>query len=150
MATEVAFWRVRIRPGSALAFGHVGALGGIPWFGLPGNPVSTMVCFELFVRPALLRMAGETAVFAPTRPVTLRDDYPARAGLTHFPRARLSRDEGGWTARLTGAQGSAVGTSMAMADALLVVPEAWNGARAGDVVTAVVLGGAPLRVEAGW
>lgn len=150
MGTEVAFWRVRIRPGSALAFGQVGALGGIPWFGLPGNPVSTMVCFELFVRPALRKMAGERALFAPTLPATLRDDYRANPGLTHFPRARLAMEDGGWTARLTGAQGSAVGTSMAMADALLVVPEACDGARAGDVLTAVVLGGAPLRVDAGW
>lgn len=150
MATEVAFWRVRIRPGSALAFGRVGALGGIPWFGLPGNPVSTMVCFELFVRPALRKMAGESAIFAPTLPVTLRDDYRVKPGLTHFPRARLSMADGGWTARLTGSQGSAVGTSMAMADALLVVPEACDGARAGDVLTAVVLGGAPLRTDAGW
>ncbi|HEU0052080.1 MAG TPA: gephyrin-like molybdotransferase Glp, partial [Longimicrobium sp.] len=47
MDTRVEFWRVRVRPGSAMAFGHVGALGGIPWFGLPGNPVSTMVTFEL-------------------------------------------------------------------------------------------------------
>lgn len=150
MGTEVAFWRVRIRPGSALAFGRVGALGGIPWFGLPGNPVSTMVCFELFALPALRRMAGESAVFAPTVRATLLGDYPVRAGLTHFPRARLDGEDGRWTARLTGSQGSGVGTSMAMADALLVVPAGWDGARAGDVLTAVVLGGAPLRDEPGW
>ena len=151
METEVDFWRVRMRPGSALAFGRVGALGGIPWFGLPGHPVSTLVCAELFVRPALLRMAGHTRVFSPVVRAALRDDYPARAGLTHFPRVRLRREgDGSWSAGLTGSQGSGVGTSMALADALLVIPEERDGARAGDVLPAVVLGGAPLEAQAGW
>ncbi|HEX6913269.1 MAG TPA: gephyrin-like molybdotransferase Glp, partial [Longimicrobium sp.] len=75
--TEVDFWRVRIRPGSALAFGRVGGLDGIPWFGLPGNPVSTLVTFELFVRPALLRMAGHTRVHAPAVDAVMRDAYSA-------------------------------------------------------------------------
>jgi molybdopterin molybdotransferase len=151
MGTAVDFWRVRIRPGSALAFGRIAGLGGIPWFGLPGNPVSTMVSFELFVRPALLRMSGRSRVFAPVVRATLLDDYPVKAGLTHFPRVRLHReDDGRWSARLTGAQGSGVGTSMALADALLVVPEDRDGARAGDVLPAVMLGGAPLEAEPGW
>ncbi|HEX5724133.1 MAG TPA: gephyrin-like molybdotransferase Glp, partial [Longimicrobiaceae bacterium] len=129
---EVAFWRVKVRPGSALAFGRVGALGGIPWFGLPGNPVSTLVGFELFVRPALLRMCGRTRVFSPTIEVTMRDAYPAKGELTHFPRVRLQREaDGGTSAFLTGAQGSGVATSMAAADALLVVPPG-EGARPGD------------------
>ena len=65
LRAEVAFWRVRARPGSALAFGRVGALGGIPWFGLPGNPVSAHVSFELFARPALLQMMGQPDRFRP-------------------------------------------------------------------------------------
>ncbi len=151
LRTEVAFWRVRVRPGSALAFGRIGALGGIPWFGLPGNPVSTTVCFEVFVRPALLRMAGHARVHLPTVEVVLGDDHPARPGLTLFPRVRLERDgEGAPRARLTGSQSSGVATSMAMADALAVIPQDRAGARTGDRLRAIVLGGAPLEDEPGW
>ncbi len=144
--TEIDFWRVRIRPGSALAFGRVGGLGGIPWFGLPGNPVSTMVTFELFVRPALLRMAGHARAHAPLVDAVMRDAYSARGELVHVPRVRLSREaDGSVSARLTGAQGSGVGTSMAAADGLALVP-AGTELRPGDPVRVLVLGGAP-RVD---
>jgi molybdopterin molybdotransferase len=147
MRTEVEFWRVRIRPGSAMAFGHVGALGGIPWFGLPGNPVSTMVTFELFVRPALLRMCGRTRIHLPVTEAVMRDTYAARGGMMHFPRVRLAREaDGSASARLTGSQGSGVATSMAAADALAIVP-ADTEARPGDPVRVAVLGGAPLVEE---
>ncbi|MBW3570197.1 MAG: molybdopterin molybdotransferase MoeA [Gemmatimonadetes bacterium] len=148
MRTEVDFWRVRIRPGSAMAFGRVGALDGIPWFGLPGNPVSTMVTFELFVRPALLRMCGRTRTHPPTLDAVMHDSYFARGEMMHFPRVRLERQgEGPAFARLTGAQGSGVATSMAAADGLAIVPP---GARLnpGDRVRVVVVGGAPLVEEA--
>ncbi|HEU0014663.1 MAG TPA: gephyrin-like molybdotransferase Glp [Longimicrobium sp.] len=146
MGTEVDFWRVSIRPGSALAFGRVGGLGGIPWFGLPGNPVSTMVTFELFVRPALLRMCGHARLHPPALQVVMRDRYSAAGGLMHFPRVRLHReDDGAVSASLTGSQGSGVATSMAAADALLVVP-ADTDAAPGDVLRAVPLGASP-RVE---
>ena len=144
---EIAFWRVRIRPGSAMGFGRVGGLGGIPWFGLPGNPVSTMVTFELFVRPALLRMCGRAAVHPPTVGAVMRDAYSARGELVHVPRVRLSREaDGALSARLTGAQGSGVATSMAAADGLAIVP-AGAELRPGDAVRVVVLGGAPLVEE---
>ena len=148
METRVAFWRVRIRPGSALAFGHVGALGGIPWFGLPGNPVSTMVTFELFVRPALLRMCGRTGIHAPTIEATLRDPVSARGELMHVPRLRLEREDGVTYARLTGAQGSGIATSMAAADALGIVP-AGTELRPGNAIRAMVLGGGRM-VEEGY
>jgi molybdopterin molybdotransferase len=151
MGAEIDFWRVRMRPGSPFGFGRIGALDGMPWFGLPGNPVSTLVTFELFVRPALLRMAGHTAVFPPTVPARLLDDYPAPPGLTHFARVRLHAEpDGGHTVSLTGAQGSGILTSMATADALLVVPPEPGGARAGAVLPAIVLGGAPLRDSPGY
>lgn len=144
LRAEVDFWRVRIRPGSALAFGRVGALGGIPWFGLPGNPVSTMVTFELFVRPALLRMAGHARAHAPAVAAVMRDAYGARGELLHVPRVRLARDpDGTVSARLTGAQGSGVATSMSAADGLAIVP-AGTELSPGDPVRVVVLGGAPL------
>ncbi len=150
LRTDVDFWRVRIRPGSALAFGHVGGLGGIPWFGLPGNPVSTMVTFELFVRPALLRMCGRRAVFSPTEPARLAGRVSVKPGLTNFLRVRLDRDQGGLVASLTGSQSSGVLTSMAAADGLLVVPESGGDFDAGDTLPVIVLGGAPLREEAGY
>jgi molybdopterin molybdotransferase len=147
LETRVEFWRVRIRPGSALAFGRAGALGGIPWFGLPGNPVSTMVTFELFVRPALLRMCGRERIYQPTVEAVLRDRIGARGELVHVPRLRLEREDGTTFARLTGAQGSGIATSMAAADALGIVP-AGAQLEAGDAVRAIVLGGAPLVDEA--
>ena len=150
MGLETRFWRVRMRPGSPFGFGAVGALGGIPWFGLPGNPVSCMVTYELFVRPALLRMAGMSAPFAPTVLARFLDEYPQAPGLTHFVRVRLGMEDGSPTARLTGAQGSGILTSMAAADGLMVVPEEAAGASAGDVLPVVVLGGAPARSEPGY
>lgn len=146
--TKVDFWRVRIRPGSALAFGHVGGLGGIPWFGLPGNPVSTMLTFELFVRPALLRMAGHARIHAPSIDAVMGEGYSARGELMHVPRVRLSRDgDGTVTARLTGAQGSGLATSMAAADGLALVPPGTE-LRAGDPVRVVIPGGAPQVEDA--
>jgi molybdopterin molybdotransferase len=150
LGTEVRFWRVRARPGSALAFGRVAGLGGIPWFGLPGNPVSTLVTFEVFVRPALLRMCGRRAVFPPTEPARLAGRVSVKPGLTNFLRVRLDRDDGALVASLTGSQSSGVLTSMAAADGLLVVPESGGEFEAGDTLPVIVLGGAPLREDAGY
>jgi molybdopterin molybdotransferase len=130
-----------------MAFGRVGALGGIPWFGLPGNPVSTMVTFELFVRPALLRMCGRTRIHPPTVDAVMAEPFSARGEMMHFPRVRLRREaDGSTSARLTGAQGSGVATSMAAADGLAIVP-ADAVLRPGDRVRVLVLGGAPLVEE---
>lgn len=146
--TEIAFWRVRMRPGSPFVFGRIGGLGHVPWFGLPGNPVSTMVTFEVFVRPALLRMAGHGAVFPPTVEACFRGTYAANPGLTHFVRVCIDTRSG--EAVLTGSQSSGVLSSMAAADALLVVPEDRAGAQSGDVLPAIVLGGSPPREAAGY
>jgi molybdopterin molybdotransferase len=151
METEVAFWRVRMKPGSPFAFGHVGALGGIPWFGLPGNPVSSMVTFEIFVRPALLRMAGRAAVHPRLIRARLLEDFRATPGLTHFPRVRLGRDgDGEATASLTGSQGSGILSSMAAADGLAVIEEGSGGASAGELVRVIPLNGAWLEERAGF
>jgi molybdopterin molybdotransferase len=141
--TRVDFWRARIRPGSALAAGRVEGLGGIPWFGLPGNPVSTMVTFALFVRPALLRMAGHRRVHLPCVEAVAGSRYAAPGALVHFPRVRLEGEAGAPPrAVLTGAQGSGIATSMAAADGLAVVPPGAELAP-GDPARVVVLGGAP-------
>jgi molybdopterin molybdotransferase len=106
-----------------------------------------MVTFELFVRPALLRMCGHTRIHPPTVQAVMRDAYAARGAMMHFPRVRLAREAHGSTsARLTGSQGSGVATSMAAADGLAIVP-AGAELGLGDPVRVVVLGGAPLVEE---
>lgn len=115
------FWKVKMRPGAPLAFGM---LNDIPWLGLSGNPVSAMVSFELFVRPALRKMQGYASLFRRTVTVTLEEEVKITAKLTHFLRAYVTRKEDGTlTARLTGLQSSGALTSMAKANALLIVPE---------------------------
>jgi molybdopterin molybdotransferase len=115
------FWKVKMRPGAPLAFG---LLDGIPWIGVSGNPVSAMVSFELFVRPALRKMQGYNTLFRRTVTVTLEEEVKIGAKLTHFLRASVTRKEDGTlTARLTGLQSSGALTSMTKANALLIVPE---------------------------
>lgn len=131
------FWRVRMRPGSPFSFGR---LGRVPAFGLPGNPVSALVTFEVLVRPAIRRMLGRQAVHTPTLRVRAGEQITAPAGLTCFLRARLEPDgPGGWIARLTGPQGSWILSSMAGADALVVVPEATETIQPGEWITAMRL-----------
>lgn len=138
---ELEFWRVRMRPGSPFSFGWLRTNERrIPVFGLPGNPVSALVTFEVLVRPALRRMLGRADVYSTTMQVRAADPIPSKAGLTHFLRVRLRRaDNGDWLARLTGAQGSGIITSMAQADALLVVPEDCAGLQQGELAWAVRL-----------
>ncbi|MDQ3556085.1 MAG: molybdopterin molybdotransferase MoeA [Gemmatimonadota bacterium] len=150
MGARIHFWRVRMRPGSAFAFGEVDALGGIPWFGLPGNPVSTLVTFDLLVRPTLLRMAGHTRLFPPTVQARVERPCPAKPGTAHFLRARLSEGDQGPTVALAGSQSSGALSALAAADALLVVPEGQGGWEAGETAPVIVLGGAPLRVSPGY
>jgi molybdopterin molybdotransferase len=115
------FWKVKMRPGAPLAFG---LLKDVPWLGLSGNPVSAMVSFELFVRPVLRKMQGHAALFRRTVSVTLEEEVKIAAKLTHFLRACVTRrEDGSFSARLTGHQSSGALTSMAKANALLIVPE---------------------------
>jgi molybdopterin molybdotransferase len=115
------FWKVKMRPGAPLAFG---LLKDVPWLGLSGNPVSAMVSFELFIRPALRKMQGYQTFFRRTVAVTLEEEVKIGAKLTHFLRAIVTRQpDGALTARLTGHQSSGALTSMAKANALLIVPE---------------------------
>src|SRR5256714_12442944 len=114
------FWKVKMRPGAPLAFG---LLNDVPWLGLSGNPVSAMVSFELFVRPALRKMQGYTNLFRRTLAVTVEEEIKIAARLTHFLRACVTQhSDGTLTARLTGHQSSGALTSMVKANALLIVP----------------------------
>jgi molybdopterin molybdotransferase len=137
LGAEMRFWRVRMRPGAPIGFGLIGAL---PWIGLPGNPVSAMVTFELFVRPVIRRMLGHTRLFRRPVPVVLEGPVTIGARLTHFLRGVVRvRDDGALTARLTGPQGSGILTSMSRANALLVVPEDRPRCEAGERVNALLL-----------
>jgi len=137
LGAEMMFWKVRMRPGAPVGFG---LLDGTPWIGLPGNPVSTMVTFELFVRPAIRRMLGYERLFRRPFPVVLEEPVTTTARLTHFLRAIVrTRDDGTAVARLTGPQGSGILTSMSLANALLVVPEDQARTEAGQTLNALVL-----------
>jgi molybdopterin molybdotransferase len=138
---ELDFWRVQMRPGSPFSYGLLPRDGStaLPVFGLPGNPVSALVTFEILVRPALRRMLGRDDCFTPTVRVRAAADIRSKPGLVHFLRVALHREDGEWRARLTGPQGSGILTSMARADALIVVPLDSDGVPAGAEATAVLL-----------
>lgn len=138
MGSALDFWRVRMRPGAPLGFGRV---QGVPWIGLPGNPVSAMVTFELFVRPAIRRMLGHARVHRRPVPVVLDEPVSIGAKLTHFYRAIVAPGaDGRLHARLTGPQGSGILTSMSLANALLIVPEDAGSVPAGETLHALLLG----------
>ncbi|CAN5772676.1 molybdopterin molybdotransferase MoeA [soil metagenome] len=144
---DTLFWRVKIRPGSPFSFGVVRRPDHrlLPVFGLPGNPVSVLVTFEVLVRPALRRMLGRTRVYPATMTVRAGEDIAVPAGLTRFLRVRLERaDDGVDDAYLTGPQGSGILTSVAAADALLIMPLDAERIARGELARAVPLHGADL------
>lgn len=106
---RIDLWRVAMQPGKPVVLGDV---RGVPFLGLPGNPVSVHVSFEQFVRPALRKMRGCTTLMRPTVTATLAHDLRKRPGRLHFVRVRLSRNEGHWVATPTGPQGSHVQSSL--------------------------------------
>lgn len=119
---EQQFWKVAMRPGKPNASG---TLAGMPYFGLPGNPVSSMVSFLQFVRPALLKMQGRDDLFLPTVDAVLEHDVSTRKRFLFLVRGVLRPDRAGlgYTVSTTGAQGSGIMRSMSLADCLVVVPE---------------------------
>ncbi len=135
---EIKLWRIAMRPGAPVGFG---LLGGTPWIGLPGNPVSAMVTFELFVRPAIRRLLGHRLPFRRTVPVCVGEPITLGPKLRHFLRAVVNAEGpgGALTARLTGPQGSGILTSMARANALLIVPEDRPAVAAGETLPALLL-----------
>ena len=139
---ETLFWRVRIRPGSPFSFGLLRSVDGrtIPVFGLPGNPVSALVTFEILVRPVLRRMLGRSRLFPRVDAAIAGEDVRSPAGLVRFLRVQLREQAGGIPrAHLTGPQGSGILTSVAAADALLVVPLDVTEIPAGSAVRCVRL-----------
>jgi molybdopterin molybdotransferase len=138
---RTAFWRVRIRPGSPFSFGVIPREGRppLPVFGLPGNPVSAVVTFEILVKPAVRRMLGRRRLYPRTLRVRAAHRIRSSPGLVRFLRVTLEPGDDAWLARLTGEQGSGILTSVARADALLVVPIDVEMIDEGEWATAVPL-----------
>ena len=136
MGCTMVVSKVRMRPGSPTSFGVVRR---VPWIGLPGNPVSTMVCFELFVRPAIRKMQGHTLLYRRTVPAVTEEALKTPGRLMHFLRAVVRETPEGWRARLTGPQGSGILTSMTKANALLIVPEESDEVPVGTTLSALLL-----------
>jgi molybdopterin molybdotransferase len=141
------FWKLRMRPGAPVGFG---LLGQVPWIGLPGNPVSTMVTYELFVRPAIRKMMGHVSPFRRSIPVRMAESVTLKPKLQHFLRGVVTEGPSGPEARLTGPQGSGILTSMARANALLVIPEGQHETPVGAAVGALVLNDPVHREEPGF
>ncbi len=132
---EMAFWRVRMRPGKPLAHGRY---HGVPYLGLPGNPVSAMVSFERFARAAILKMGGHRRLERPLIPVILQDEIKSD-GRESYIRAVVERTADGYIGTTTGGQGSHMMTSLVKANALLIVPEGVKTVYAGETMQAWML-----------
>lgn len=132
---NVGFWRVRMRPGKPLAHG---TYRGIPYLGLPGNPVSAMVSFERFARPAILKMAGHRRLDRPELQVALQEELTSD-GRESYIRAVVRRADGRFVATTTGSQGSHIMTSLVQANALLIVPEGVTAVAPGTLLTALMI-----------
>jgi molybdopterin molybdotransferase len=147
LGAELRFWKLRMRPGAPVGFG---VLEGKPWIGLPGNPVSTMVTFELFVRPAIRKMMGHERRFRRTVTARAAEAIRVKPRLQHFLRAVVTDGAGGLEARLTGPQGSGILTSMIRANALVVLPEGQFETPAGTPVQALRLDDLAYQEEPGF
>ncbi|MBA7478211.1 MAG: molybdopterin molybdenumtransferase MoeA [Dehalococcoidia bacterium] len=133
---EVSFWTVRMKPGKPLAFGMI---KGVPHLGLPGNPVSSMITFELFARPAILKMMGKKNLSKPTIEAILDGHIKNTDGRRIFARAIVSREGDRYLARIVGPQGSGVLTSMSRANGLVIVPEDVEAVEEGETVKVLML-----------
>jgi molybdopterin molybdotransferase len=139
LGTTMEFWKVAMTPGRPLAFGRIQET---LTFGLPGNPVASMVTFELFVRPALLKMRGLRRWFRPTVRALLAEDIKKVKGRKQFFRVHLMEEGGRVLAKRTGAQGSGILRSMSLADGLAITHEPQEVLAAGEEIEVMLLGGA--------
>jgi len=136
LGVERRLWGVSMKPGKPLAFG---VRGSTLVFGLPGNPVSAMVSFELFVRPALMRLMGYRKTTRPAYRAIISEDVVSGDGRTYVVRARAWREDGVWHVSSTGAQGSGMLRSMVGANGLALIPGGPRGVRAGEEVDFMLL-----------
>lgn len=132
IGAEQVFWGVAQKPGKPLGYW---TSGGRYIFGLPGNPVAAMVCFEEYVRPALRRLMGHALLFRPAVTAVLAADIRKRPGRVHLIRVRVANKEGGYVVDSTGPQGSGILRSMVLADGLAFIPAELESLPAGAAVT---------------
>lgn len=128
----IDFWQVAMQPGRPLA---VGSIGSAHFFGLPGNPVASMLAFMLFVRPAIWKLAGRRQFFPETFEARAVEALRKKPGRREFKRGIFEFQDGAWTVRTTGPQGSGILSSMVAANCLIVLEEEREDVAAGDVVT---------------
>ena len=133
---SMQFWQVAMRPGRQLAFG---AMGAVPAFGLPGNSAASMVAFEQFIRPAILKMMGHTDLFRRTVRAHLSEGIQKKAGTRHFIRALIRRDAEGYAVVATDEQASRLLKSMVRANGLIILPEDATVVQAGGIVEVQLL-----------
>ncbi|MBA2688490.1 MAG: molybdopterin molybdotransferase MoeA [Gemmatimonadaceae bacterium] len=138
------FWKVRMRPGAPLAFGTV---HGKPWLGVSGNPVSAMVSFILFAKPAIRKMMGHSLLFHAMRTARAEELIETPAPLTHFLRGIVAGGTSESTVRLSGSQSSGVMTALARANALIVVPGDVQRIPAGGTVQCIPINGDSMMSE---
>jgi molybdenum cofactor synthesis domain-containing protein len=136
LGVEQVFWGIKLKPGKPVFFGK---REYARFFGLPGNPVSAMVCFELFVRPALMEMMGREDRCRPRIEAYFDEDVENRFGRMHAMRVTLRRTEKGMRAQSVGAQGSGLVSSLTKADALALIGPESNRVCAGEPVETIVL-----------
>ncbi len=132
MGISIEFWQVAQRPGKPFTFGTAERK---PVFGLPGNPVSSMITFEQYVRPSILKMTGHKNLFRKVIKAAVEEDIKKKEGLRYFIRAVVSYENGRFTAVTTGEQGSGILKSMVRANGIIVLPEEITSVKAGDEVT---------------
>jgi molybdopterin molybdotransferase len=132
IGVTIDFHRVAQRPGRPFTFGRAGEK---LFFGLPGNPVSSMVTFEEYVRPALLKMSGHSRMFRRTITAVLKEDIKKNKGLRFFVRGMVTIEDGNYYVATTGEQGSGILKSMVLANGIIVLPEDITHCKAGDTVT---------------
>ena len=128
---EFDFFKVAMQPGKPQGFGHI---EGKPYWGLPGNPVSVFVSFEVFIRPSLMKMMGRKELSRPEIPARLRADVVGPRDKTVFARVRVARGPDGWVAEPTGARGSNLIATVSRANGLAVIPPGVETAEAGSEV----------------
>lgn len=141
---DITFWRVRMKPGKPLAFGQI---GGIPLLGMPGNPVSAMIAFELFARPSIFKMLGIERWERPVIEASLVDEVKRKDERRHYLRVRVEKatasaagqQEPEYRAYLTGEQGSGILSSMVYANGVAIIPEDMHHVPAGTRVQVMML-----------
>jgi molybdopterin molybdotransferase len=138
LGVERRFWGVRTKPGKPLAFG---VRGETPVFGVPGNPVAAMVTFEVFIRPLLLSMLGRSLIWRPWVWAAAAEPVHRTKERPELRRCLVRRQEERWVFTTTGPQGSAVLSSMALANGLVLVPTGFEGADAGEPLPVMLLSG---------